>query len=424
MFCLLLALVFTVCAIFYTIFIGISIFLFKFFSACIISSFSFDTFHCIFSCCCCCALLSAFVRSFVLFASHSVRALSLFVCAVYPIAMSILNCGICVADLSDGEVIQCYGVCGRSFHYACIEAEDETKSYKKVLIEYMRKIPNLQWYCETCLPLSVNGLVSTFKDCALALNALRDAFSASHSHAHVGAGACMPNIFSGANCNAIPVCNLGDNSNASVNVSTTPAMNGKRKIVDLRNSAARKKVQRLEPAQIQETIVISPPQTTESSSQPMEMSHATTESVFPVPIQPSRTSRILYVSGFDPRNEVGDIDSLLKRGGIDTHNLVIDKLVSNFRRQRSMTFVSFKISAPEELFGRISDPSLWPKGIVVREFVNKPRNDIKGSSNTGFRAGKKQKVEKIEARPTVSSRRPENREKRSSRSLAFRNFPD
>lgn len=54
--------------------------------------------------------------------------------------------------------IECYGFCGKKFHFSCIA--ESNKSYKKKILSFSIEIPNFQWYCNDCIPFTINGTYS------------------------------------------------------------------------------------------------------------------------------------------------------------------------------------------------------------------------------------------------------------------------
>jgi hypothetical protein len=44
------------------------------------------------------------------------------------------------------------------------------------------------------------------------------------------------------------------------------------------------------------------------------------------------------------------------------------------RNMKDPTFISFKIGMPEDLLEGSLNPTLWPSGVAIREFIDRPRN--------------------------------------------------
>lgn len=71
-----------------------------------------------------------------------------------------MDCSECKLVISsEHSSLGCYGFCGKKFHFDCVAKRDN--SYKKAIIDYLTKIPNLQWFCDDCIPLTINGVHSS-----------------------------------------------------------------------------------------------------------------------------------------------------------------------------------------------------------------------------------------------------------------------
>lgn len=70
-------------------------------------------------------------------------------------------CSICSDPVANNtkDVINCYGSCGKSFHISCLARENS--SYSKSLHNYLAKIKNLHWYCDSCTTLPINGTAAS-----------------------------------------------------------------------------------------------------------------------------------------------------------------------------------------------------------------------------------------------------------------------
>lgn len=49
-------------------------------------------------------------------------------------------------------------------------------------------------------------------------------------------------------------------------------------------------------------------------------------------------------------------------------------LVAAGREVSSLSFVSFKIEVGLDLFNKLMQPDIWPSGVLVREFISRPKN--------------------------------------------------
>ncbi len=86
-----------------------------------------------------------------------------------------------------------------------------------------------------------------------------------------------------------------------------------------------------------------------------------------------KPSKWLYVSMLHPDTTEASVVKLLASGlksDAGVFNCV--KLLPK-NLQYAPSFISFKIGMPEELLSKSMEPSLWPTGVAVREFVNRPR---------------------------------------------------
>ena len=85
--------------------------------------------------------------------------------------------------------------------------------------------------------------------------------------------------------------------------------------------------------------------------------------------------RSIYVSPFDPSTEASHIMSHLESNADLTH--IISGIVCNklARKNRKISFVSFKLDVPRHHFDIIVDPKIWQMNgkdeLTVKEFVDK-----------------------------------------------------
>lgn len=82
-----------------------------------------------------------------------------------------MNCSKCVLEITARDSsLKCRGVCGNHLHFECLSSAN--KAYKKSLIAALNGIPNLLWFCDDCLPNTINALSSRGSD------------TQSHAHNH------------------------------------------------------------------------------------------------------------------------------------------------------------------------------------------------------------------------------------------------
>lgn len=58
------------------------------------------------------------------------------------------NCASCELPV-DANTLQCSGPCGNAHHISCLFPKNP--QYKNAMMAYMTKIPNLRWFCDTCV---------------------------------------------------------------------------------------------------------------------------------------------------------------------------------------------------------------------------------------------------------------------------------
>lgn len=90
----------------------------------------------------------------------------------------------------------------------------------------------------------------------------------------------------------------------------------------------------------------------------------------------------IYLSQLDPKTETKDvIDYLIDNKLVENDSAIkCVKLVSPKAVCDSFTYVSFKLEVPDDLYGKLITPDVWPTSVAVREFVNKPRPSIATAS--------------------------------------------
>lgn len=86
-----------------------------------------------------------------------------------------MACAQCSEEItSKNDSIECYGFCGHKFYFQCV-ANNNT-SYKKSILSFLINIPNLQWYCNDCIPHTIsgtfNGILKKLDQCSDDINQL------------------------------------------------------------------------------------------------------------------------------------------------------------------------------------------------------------------------------------------------------------
>jgi hypothetical protein len=88
-----------------------------------------------------------------------------------------------------------------------------------------------------------------------------------------------------------------------------------------------------------------------------------------IPVEPLQW---LYVSRLDPSTSEESVVKLLSTAhNVPAANFTCIKLLP---RMQNPSFISFKVGMSSELLSQSVVPDLWPIGVAVREFVNRPRS--------------------------------------------------
>lgn len=86
--------------------------------------------------------------------------------------------------------------------------------------------------------------------------------------------------------------------------------------------------------------------------------------------------KLLVASLFHPSTESDNLAVFLKtklKIASDSTVVRVHKLVPAGKDLSTLDYVSFKVDVPGNLFNELLSPSMWPKGIRVREFEHRPR---------------------------------------------------
>lgn len=91
------------------------------------------------------------------------------------------------------------------------------------------------------------------------------------------------------------------------------------------------------------------------------------------PVEKPKFEKAVWVSRLPPTTTEDDVREHIGTIQSVSSNFAIHKLVKKDRPLSELNFISFKIAVDENDFAILVDPSVWPTGILVREFMeNKP----------------------------------------------------
>lgn len=289
-------------------------------------------------------------------------------------------CGTCVLPIdTQNDVFGCYGICGRKFHLSCLSSGNN--AYKSKIIDYLNKIGNLHWYCDECQPFTVNGMVGSFKDCVRVLSDIKPLLAEKCEHASVSP--TPPNVIN------VDMRDVSSHSAQTVAGDIDSSKNGKRKLSvadSFVNKQPRMNADQKNVSTIDLTDANNQSQTQNQNQSSSNVSKL--ESVFPAAARPIRDHKALFVSGLKKGTTSDDVIAHLREQGLDNTvnfpvSLRCELLTGKWKQPKKVTYASFKISVPSDCYNAVADPKIWPVGLVIRAFDNKPSVDRKkGSKNS------------------------------------------
>lgn len=336
-------------------------------------------------------------------------------------------CAICTENISSDASIQCYGICGHSYHIPCLAKGNGDSSanahYKPVLATYLNSIANLQWYCDSCYPFTINGIAKSFADCTKSINDLKDAVvpiltKISDSNQEIendstGNGRPMDtSILSIDSSFSVPNSNNNNqkNNTASSQTASTSDFQAQQQLQQsndaLESSAPSPQIVQLGKRQHRDSSFdsqSSPPvkqhkandipgephslndliarKQVVTSHGPISLDNLITHTpAVKSPTLKTNMMRSIYVSPFKPSTEASHIlNFLMSKEDFKfvANSVKCTKLLSEKRKHRT-TFVSFKLDVPRHHFGLFIDPDLWHTNgsdkFTVTEFIDKKQD--------------------------------------------------
>lgn len=318
--------------------------------------------------------------------------------------MALSDCAVCSDKLQLTENrIECYGFCGKKFHFSCISKSN--KAYKKHVMTLLIEIANFQWYCDDCIPYTINGtysgILKNINSCVNVLtttvneqqldNGSISTFTTQLTSPINGISPVQPiqtqiqtqfqtgfQDFNNQNVNTTDiqskssdsVANTSNTSINSINMASDDLSNAdsvtvcaKRKLSPSKENVKRRKSNVHSPSQgshLGDFVAVNKTQIDT--------------------IDKAENSRCIYVTPFKPTTDSSEIISHLKSFGFirefaDKINCV--KLISDKVNQSKLSFVSFKLFVPDEFYNLVADKSIWPQGISVKDFETRSKNQTK-----------------------------------------------
>lgn len=316
-----------------------------------------------------------------------------------------MSCKVCEVAV-DANTLVCSGPCGNSYHISCIPAKDGL--YKNVLVTYVKSIPNLRWFCDECLPLTLTApeismeletrlvQIKTFAD------ALLTKLASSASTKQIDISTQTP-IENGAGIEIAP--NLNGSSSSSMSVEFTddatklpPPESSSPSPTDHPNVTTRgnkrppppsspttssQNAKRVAESQTVLADLIAKPQIKTIA----DLVAKPKEKKTPQQNVTVKTNmvRSIYISPFDPSTKPSDIIGILEREEDLKHivpNVKCKKLVG---RGQWVSFASFKLDVRRDQFEIIMAAPVWKatgiENFKIMEFSPK-KPDINANGPT------------------------------------------
>jgi hypothetical protein len=223
------------------------------------------------------------------------------------------------------DLLSCL-TCEKNFHGFCVSIDDD-------LLNAILKCPNLTWRCDTCIGIEVEP--SSNDNLDLILEKLQTMSSLDIEELKM---------------QSLPKKTVAD----FFKNSETPRTEKRALDFDKMLQTAVKKGKFLEAP---------------SSIPPVVMGIGA-----PCPeIQPVKPLKWLYVSNLHPETTENSVVKLISNKlKSSPSEFICVKLLP--RNMLSPTFISFKIGMEDQLFIKTMNPDIWPNGIAIREFIERPRN--------------------------------------------------
>lgn len=249
--------------------------------------------------------------------------------------MSNQNCGTCdktIATLDD--TIICSGPCGFSLHLKCAGL---SKAQSKLLVD----CSNIHYYCNNCQKYSNKTIADRLDTFTSSINGLVDSLKP------------LANINFSAIVSGLSSFSLNSTNQAQINTvqpNSSIIVNNKRRRIEspvTNNSQIEAKTGTNDSL----ALAVVPQRKSIVASQ---LSSATT------------TEQILkYIA-----------DKLNITDAAEKNTIRPTILLPANKKAEELNFVSFRVSMPETLFETLFSEQFWPKGVIIREYIPKPKRNF------------------------------------------------
>lgn len=331
-----------------------------------------------------------------------------------------MNCKSC-QEPADTNTLKCNGSCSNVFHISCLSSKNS--HYKNALIGYLSKITNLRWFCDDCVKLLLdtqNQITTEISNRLADIRSFADnlltTLNPSIWTTQTGIGNTSPTRQNkqteqnAANLNGsfATAASTTDEMDHSP-IPPTPRFHEDGSLFTNSNVNAKS---RKRPMNLSPTLGLSPhsKQQKLTGNQPVSLADMiakpkpTPDAVPKITVKTNMT-RSIYVTPFNPSIESTDIMNHLNSIDNLKHivpNITCTKLMSDKRRIRRLSFVSFKLDVQRHHFDIISDPVIWRTNdkdeLTITEFINKRETHEHASTENPFAKSNSKPKQKISHR--------------------------
>ena len=330
-----------------------------------------------------------------------------------------MSCSKCSEPTANLDTIQCYGFCGRTFHFTCISQDNS--DYKKSIIGYLQKIANLQWYCNDCVPFTINGLfngiLGAIKENADGANNLMQQINSqfqsqpqstqtntqtqnptqtqpiTHTFTHPNSAgtsyAAQTSLNSHSNSNTFTHQNSANTSTVPIRNETSTIQQMVDAMVVEDSSEQERKKRRLSKSgdtqqQLNSNNNNTVPTLDDFAIDLTDVSPSE-KVVLESNVPNDSNLREVHLTNFKNNTQVSDVLNYLNSYEF-LHPFIgsfkCKKLVRRGTRVENYSFLSFKLSVPDECFKFVIEQINWPKSIKASAFVDKRKSSAQTQAQT------------------------------------------
>lgn len=312
-----------------------------------------------------------------------------------------MNCTVCELVV-DSNALHCNASCGKVFHIGCLKPKNT--QYKDALMPYINRIPNLRWFCDSCIVLPFNTQPSIVAELTKQLNDIKSfvdtlltTLNSSKSTTQIDVS--LENSEASAQIDHSDGNSNGSFASANSHVPMDQSPPEDESPRDLPEALFSGNIHIRQKRQLPPSPGMSPNSKHQKVTvqvaeqiQPKSLAELIAKKTPAATAAPNVTIktnmiRSIHMSPFDPATESSHILAHLEANEDLKHiapNITCKKLA---RKNQRVTFVSFKLDVPRHHYDIIVNPAIWPKNgsdeITIKEFVDKRKDKsaTKGGQN-------------------------------------------